>query len=103
MRKKFLLPIVLLAVVALVLLNIFTAGDKHVEVVGENVSLTEQNTQLQSENGQLKAENTQLVAKNEALVEQVAEVMMLADSVVEASAEKPIPIVVQDKIEAKYG
>ena len=103
MRKKFLLPIVLLAVVALVLLNIFTAGDKHVEVVGENVSLVEQNTQLQSENGQLKAENTQLVAKNEALVEQVAEVMMLADSVVEASAEKPIPIVVQDKIEAKYG
>ena len=103
MVKKYLLPIVLLAVVALVLLNIFTAGDKHVEVVGENVSLVEQNTQLQSENGQLKAKNTQLIAKNEALTEQVALVSLMADSVKEASAEKPVPVIVQDKIEAKYG
>lgn len=103
MVKKYLLPIVLLAVVALVLLNIFTAGDSHVEVVGENVSLTKQNTQLQAENGQLKAENTQLVAKNEALKEQVTLVSLMADSVKEANVEKPVPIIVQDKIEAKYG
>ena len=103
MKKKFLLPMVLLAVVALVLLNIFTAGDKHVEVVDENVSLVEQNTQLQSENVNLKTENTQLVAKNEQLVEQVAEVMLMADSVAEANVEKPVPVIVQDKIETKYG
>ena len=52
--KKFLLPMVLLAVVALVLLDILAAGDKHVTVVDENVSLAEQNTQLQSENVNLK-------------------------------------------------
>ena len=101
MVKKYLLPIVLLAVVVLVLLNIFTAGDKHVEVVGENVSLVEQNTQLQSENGQLKAENTQLVAKNEALTEQVALVSLMVDDIKAANVEKPVPVIVQDKIEEK--
>ena len=103
MKKKFLLPMVLLAVVALVLINIFTAGDKHVEVVDENVSLTEQNTQLKTENSQLKAENTQLVAQNQILNQQVVQVSMMADSVKAANVEKPVQVIVQDKIETKYG
>ncbi len=67
--KKSLLPVLLLAVVALVLFGIFSAGDKHVTVVDKNVTLAQQNTQLKSENTQLKTENTELVTQNKQLVE----------------------------------
>lgn len=67
MKKKFVLPIVLLSVIGLVLLNIFTAGDKHVEVVGENVSLNNQVTTLKSENSNLKSLNADLTKKNQEL------------------------------------
>ena len=70
MKKKFILPIVLLSVIGLVLLNIFTAGDKHVEVVGENVSLTNQVTTLKSENSNLKSLNADLTKKNQELTNQ---------------------------------
>ena len=43
MKKKFLLPVVLLAVIILVVLNIFTAGDKHVTVVKDNINLVAEN------------------------------------------------------------
>lgn len=101
--KKSLLPVLLLAVVALVLFGIFSAGDKHVTVVDKNVTLVQQNTQLKSENTQLKTENTELVTQNKQLVEKVEEVTMMADSLVEATEEKPVPVIVQDKIETKYG
>ena len=101
--KKLMLPIVLLAVVALVLLSIFTAGDKHVQTVDQNTTLIQQNTQLKSENTQLKTENTELVTQNKQLVEKVEEVTMMADSVAEANIEKPVQVIVQDKIETKYG
>ncbi len=101
--KKSLLPVLLLAVVALVLFGIFSAGDKHVTVVDKNVTLAQQNTQLKSENTQLKTENTELVTQNKQLVEKVEEVTMMADSLVEATEEKPVPVIVQDKIETKYG
>ena len=103
MKKKLLLPLVLLSLVALVLLSIFTAGDSHVEVVSENVNLAEQNTQLKTENGSLKAENNQLVAKNEALSEQVTEMVSTLDSVSSLPIEKPIEVKVQSRIDTKYG
>jgi hypothetical protein len=102
-KKKLLLPLLLISLVALVLLSIFTAGDNHVEVVGENVSLAEQNTQLKTENGSLKAENNQLVAKNEALSEQVVEMSSTLDSVSSLPVEKPIEVKVQSRIDTKYG
>jgi cell division protein FtsB len=101
--KKLLLPFLLLAVVALVLSGLYSAGDKHVEVVDNNATLSQQNTQLKSENSELKTENTQLIAKNENLIQQVEEVTMMADSIKETNVEKPVPVIVQDKIEAKYG
>lgn len=101
--KKSLLPVLLLAVVVLVLLGIFSAGDKHVTVVDENVTLVQQNTQLKTENTQLKAENTELVTQNNQLTEKFEKVTMMADSIVETTKEKPVQVIVQDKIETKYG
>ena len=57
--KKLALPLVLLGLVLMILLSIFTAGDTHVTVVGENKTLVVANTQLTSSNSQLKSENTQ--------------------------------------------
>jgi cell division protein FtsB len=67
MKKKFLLPIVLLAVIILVLFNVFNAGDKHVTVVKDNENLVAENGQLKTENGKLKSENSQLKEINNKL------------------------------------
>jgi len=47
--KKLALPLVLLGLVLMILLSIFTAGDTHVTVVGENETLTVSNTKLTSQ------------------------------------------------------
>lgn len=103
MKKKYLIYLILVAILAFFLLTVSSAGDKHITVVGENASLKEENGQLKVENGQLKAENTKLVTENKALNEKVAQVISLSDSIQDANQEKPIQVIVQDKIEAKYG
>jgi cell division protein FtsB len=103
MKTKYLIYLLLFGILAFFVLNITVAGDKHVTVVGENASLTEQNGQLKLENGNLKAENTKLVSENKALNEKVVKISSLADSVVNSNKEKPLQVIVQDKIEAKYG
>jgi cell division protein FtsB len=60
MRNKFALLGVLFLVVAFVILNIFTDGVQHVEVVDENIVLVGENGKLKAENGKLRAENGQL-------------------------------------------
>ena len=59
-KQKLLLFGVLISVVALVVLNIGMAGNGHVEVVKENVTLEENNTTLTKQNQQLTQENKQL-------------------------------------------
>jgi cell division protein FtsB len=70
---------VLFAVVALVVLNIGMAGNGHVEVVEENVTLEEKNTTLTKQNETLTQENKQLNEKVEVL-ETAVETYEKADS-----------------------
>lgn len=80
MRKQSLLLFgVLIAVVALVVLNIGMAGNGHVEVVQENVTLEEKNTTLTKQNETLTQENKQLNEKVEVL-ETAVETYEKADS-----------------------
>jgi len=78
-KKTLMLYGVLFAVVALVVLNIGMAGNGHVEVVEENVTLEEKNTTLTKQNETLTQENKQLNEKVEVL-ETAVETYEKADS-----------------------
>jgi cell division protein FtsB len=78
-KKTLVLYGVLIAVVGLVVLNIGMAGNGHVEVVQENVTLEEQNTTLTKQNETLTQENKQLNEKVEVL-ETAVETYEKADS-----------------------
>jgi cell division protein FtsB len=78
-KQKLLLFGVLISVVALVVLNIGMAGNGHVEVVQENVTLEEKNTSLTKQNETLTQENKQLNEKVEVL-ETAVETYEKADS-----------------------
>ncbi len=67
MKKTTYLYLVLFLMVALVVLNVGLAGDGHVEVVKENVTLEETNTTLTKQNQALTDENNQLTQKVEVL------------------------------------
>lgn len=79
MKQRILLFVVLISVVALVVLNIGMAGNGHVEVVQENVTLEEKNTTLTKQNETLTQENKQLNEKVEVL-ETAVEIYEKADS-----------------------
>ena len=85
MKKKLL--IVVLGFVALVCIQIFSSGHKHVVVVEDNVQLTGENKKLTTQNKkltgnikQLKAENKELVEEKTNLENMVAEVIGDLDS-----------------------
>ena len=79
MKKTTYLYLVLFLMVALVVLNVGLAGDGHVEVVKENVTLEEKNTTLTKQNQQLTHENKQLNEQVEVL-ETAVETYEKADS-----------------------
>ncbi len=79
MKRSLLLLIVLGLIVSLVVLNIGMAGNGHVEVVNENVTLEEKNTSLTKQNETLTQENKQLNEKVEVL-ETTVETYEKADS-----------------------
>jgi cell division protein FtsB len=79
MKNRILLLIVLGLIVSLVVLNIGMAGNGHVEVVNENVTLEEKNTTLTKQNESLVHENKQLNEKVEVL-ETTVETYEKADS-----------------------
>jgi cell division protein FtsB len=78
-KKTLMLYGVLFAVVALVVLSIGMAGNGHVEVVNENVTLEEKNTTLTKQNETLTQENKQLNEQVEVL-ETAVETYEKADS-----------------------
>jgi hypothetical protein len=78
-KQSLLLFGVLISVVGLVVLNIGMAGNGHVEVVQENVTLEEKNTTLTKQNETLTHENKQLNEKVEVL-ETAVETYEKADS-----------------------
>lgn len=61
MKKKFLLPGLLLVIIIFVILIDVTAGGKHVEVVQDNTLLVNENGKLKNENTHLKSENSKLI------------------------------------------
>ena len=79
MKKNLLLYGVLIALVSLVVLSIGMAGNGHVVVVEENVTLEEKNTTLTKQNQQLTQENKQLNEQVEVL-ETAVETYEKADS-----------------------
>ena len=62
MKRKLVLYLVLLLVIALVMLNITHTGNKHVGTVKENIQLVNENQQLTTENERLSTENEKLNA-----------------------------------------
>lgn len=97
MKKKLLLPGLLLVIVAFVILNIVTAGDKHVEVVTDNAVLVSENGKLKTENKQLKSENTKLAQLNTQLTADLSKATeVIKPEVLTASA--PPETQVSDKL-----
>jgi len=78
-KQTLILYAVLISVVGLVVLNIGMAGNGHVEVVKENVTLEEKNTTLTKQNETLTHENKQLNEQVEVL-ETAVETYEKADS-----------------------
>ena len=102
MKKKVLLYVVLLAIIGFIILNIFTAGDKHVEVVEDNITLTNENSQLKTENNQLKSENSQLKSENQQLNSQISTLSNLAKKEAETILPKTI-IKIEKEVEDNMG
>jgi len=105
MKKKVLLYVVLLAIIGFIAFNIFTAGDKHVEVVEDNITLTNENSQLKTENGQLKSENSQLKSENQQLNSQIS-TLSNSISLAKKEAETILPktiIKIEKEVEDNMG
>ena len=109
MKKKFLLPGILLVIIAFVLLNIVTAGDKHVTVVEDNATLVNENGKLKTENKQLKSENNKLASLNNKLSADLTKVMTavtLTASAKEVKVNDKLPkaiVTIEEEIESELG
>lgn len=86
MKKRFLLPGLLLVTVAFVLLEIVAAGDTHVVVVEDNMTLASENGKLKTENKQLKSENNKLALLNEQLTADLTKTDVVEPEVLAASS-----------------
>ena len=100
MKKKYLLYLTLFTIIAFVILNITSAGDKHIIVVEENEVLIQENGQLKTENGNLKNENNRLTNENKSLNEQMSKLNSEKETI---KPVKNIEKIVQNKIEEEYG
>ena len=93
-KKKLILLSAVLGFLALLFLQVFSAGHGHVVVVKkndvlkkENTNLTKKNTTLTKNVSSLKSKNAQLVEEKEELVAQVEEVTQSLDSTKEVAKE----------------
>ncbi len=66
-KKRRVILITAIGFIAIVCLQVFSSGHKHVVVVEENVSLTNENKALTSENKGLKQSVSELKAENQEL------------------------------------
>ena len=109
MKKKFLLPGLLLVIVAFVLLDIVTAGDSHITVVEDNATLVSENGKLKKENKQLKSENNKLASLNDKLSTDLTKVMSAAKSTFAIKKPKvnevlpKIIVTIEEDIELELG
>ena len=86
-KKRRVILITAIGFIAIVCLQVFSSGHKHVVVVEENVSLTNENKALTSENkglkqsvSELKAENQELTTDSENMKSLVGQVVGQLDS-----------------------
>ena len=86
-KKRRVILITAIGFIAIVCLQVFSSGHKHVVVVEENVSLTNENKALTSENkglkqsvSELKAENQELTTDSENMKSLVGQVVGKLDS-----------------------
>ena len=66
-KKRRVIMFTAIGFIAIVCLQVFSSGHKHVVVVEENVSLTNENKALTSENKGLKQSVSELKAENQEL------------------------------------
>jgi organic radical activating enzyme len=86
-KKRRVILVTAIGFIAIVCLQVFSSGHKHVVVVEENVSLTNENKALTSENkglkqsvSELKAENQELTTDSENMKSLVGQVVGQLDS-----------------------
>jgi hypothetical protein len=86
-KKRRVILVTAIGFIAIVCLQVFSSGHKHVVVVEENVSLTNENKALTSENkglkqsvSELKAENQELTTDSEKMKSLVGQVVGQLDS-----------------------
>lgn len=105
MKPKAILYSIIGAILTLVSLNIFFAGNKHVAVVEENGTLAETNQQLKSENGSLKTANAKLTAEKDSVVTKLTTVTKKLDVILKVNADVlPAAIVrIEDDVNLEMG
>lgn len=107
--KKFLLPGLLLIIIGFVLLEIIAAGDTHVVVVEDNMTLASENGKLKTENKKLKSENSKLAELNNKLSSDLKQVTVADPYPAAASTSKTedaLPkavITIEQEIDAEMG
>jgi parvulin-like peptidyl-prolyl isomerase len=86
-KKRRVIMLTAIGFIAIVFLQVFSSGHKHVVVVEENVSLTNENKALTKENkglkqsvSELKAENTELETNSQNMKDLVSQVVGQLDS-----------------------
>ncbi len=81
-KKRRVILITAIGFIAIVCLQVFSSGHKHVVVVEENVSLTNENKALTSENKGLKKSVSDLKEENKELTEESNEMKEMVGQVI---------------------
>jgi FtsZ-binding cell division protein ZapB len=81
-KKRRVIFITAIGFIAIVCLQVFTSGHKHVVVVEDNISLTNENKGLKKENSGLKKSVSELKAENQELATDSQNMKSLVGSVV---------------------
>lgn len=102
MKIKFVLPLVLVGLLGFVLIDIFSAGNRHVEVVDENVALVSENQNLRTENNKLHSLNDQLLAENKQLNQELTNTTLAIKKEKESVLPKAI-VKIEEEIELELG
>lgn len=105
MKTKLLLYSIIGAILTIIAIDLFSVGNKHVEVVEENTVLVESNEHLKSENGTLKSANAQLKAEKDSVVTKLGTVTKKLNVILKANSESlpPVIIKIEDDINLDMG
>lgn len=102
MKVKFILPLVLVGLLGFVFIDIFSAGNRHVEVIDKNVTLVSENQNLKTENNKLHSLNNQLLAENKQLNQELTNTTLAIKKEKESVLPKVI-VKIEEEIELELG